>query len=189
MKPQRDVAAGDGLYAGGGFKQELAIGVHAATDTLHWFAALAEEQIDGQILIGVAQLPARLQRREAMCGELVEYDDEAIEHVRQNLCAIRARNSSGNGGDFLRQFIRAAEIDADADDITLRTGAFDVARDPKLSVSHLSAAFGLPEVCAELIQLQRQDTGLAPAARRRGDLRLGAGPMGQGFAFALGGRF
>jgi hypothetical protein len=42
---------------------------------------------------------------------------------------------------------------------------------------------------AELIQLQRQDTGLAPAARRRGDLRLGAGPMGQGFAFALGGRF
>jgi hypothetical protein len=35
----------------------------------------------------------------------------------------------------------------------LRTGAFDVARDPKVSVSHLSAAFGLPEVCAELIQL------------------------------------
>lgn len=42
---------------------------------------------------------------------------------------------------------------------------------------------------AELLELQRQDTGLAPAARRRGELRLGAGPIGQGFAFALGGRF
>ena len=37
--------------------------------------------------------------------------------------------------------------------MNLRTGAFDVTRDPKVSVSHLSAAFGLPEVCAELIQL------------------------------------
>jgi hypothetical protein len=37
--------------------------------------------------------------------------------------------------------------------MNLRTGAFDVSRDPKVSVSHLSAAFGLPEVCAELIEL------------------------------------
>jgi hypothetical protein len=37
--------------------------------------------------------------------------------------------------------------------MNLRTGAFDVARSAKVSVSHLSAAFGLPEVCAELIQL------------------------------------
>lgn len=37
--------------------------------------------------------------------------------------------------------------------MNLRTGAFDVTKDPKVSVSHLSAAFGLPEVCAELIQL------------------------------------
>ena len=37
--------------------------------------------------------------------------------------------------------------------MNLRTGAFDVKQDPKVSVSHLSAAFGLPEVCAELIQL------------------------------------
>ena len=35
----------------------------------------------------------------------------------------------------------------------LITGAFDIAKHDKLSVSHLSAAFGLPEVCAELIEL------------------------------------
>jgi hypothetical protein len=35
----------------------------------------------------------------------------------------------------------------------LVTGAFDIAKDAKISVSHLSAAFGLPEVCAELIEL------------------------------------
>jgi len=37
--------------------------------------------------------------------------------------------------------------------MNLVTGAFDISKDPKLSVSHLSAAFGLPEVCAELIEL------------------------------------
>ena len=37
--------------------------------------------------------------------------------------------------------------------MNLRTGAFDIKQDRKISVSHLSAAFGLPEVCAELIQL------------------------------------
>jgi hypothetical protein len=37
--------------------------------------------------------------------------------------------------------------------MNLRTGAFDIATDPKVNVSHLSAAFGLPEVCAELVQL------------------------------------
>ncbi len=37
--------------------------------------------------------------------------------------------------------------------MNLRTGAFDLSPNPKVSVSHLSAAFGLPEVCAELIQL------------------------------------
>jgi YetA-like protein len=37
--------------------------------------------------------------------------------------------------------------------MNLRTGAFDIATDPKVSVSHLSAAFGLPEVCAELVEL------------------------------------
>ncbi len=35
----------------------------------------------------------------------------------------------------------------------LVTGAFDISRDDSVSVSHLSAAFGLPEVCAELIEL------------------------------------
>jgi hypothetical protein len=37
--------------------------------------------------------------------------------------------------------------------MNLVTGAFDISKDPKLNVSHLSAAFGLPEVCAELIEL------------------------------------
>jgi hypothetical protein len=37
--------------------------------------------------------------------------------------------------------------------MNLVTGQFDISKDSKLSVSHLSAAFGLPEVCAELIEL------------------------------------
>jgi hypothetical protein len=37
--------------------------------------------------------------------------------------------------------------------MNLRTGAFDIATDPKVNVSHLSAVFGLPEMCAELIEL------------------------------------
>jgi hypothetical protein len=37
--------------------------------------------------------------------------------------------------------------------MNLVTGAFDRAPDDRISVSHLSAAFGLPEVCAELIEL------------------------------------
>jgi hypothetical protein len=37
--------------------------------------------------------------------------------------------------------------------LDLRTGAFDISADDRVSVSHLSAAFGLPETCAELIQL------------------------------------
>ncbi len=37
--------------------------------------------------------------------------------------------------------------------MNLVTGAFDISRDAGLNVSHLSAAFGLPEVCAELIEL------------------------------------
>ncbi|GFE86780.1 exo-rhamnogalacturonan lyase family protein [Steroidobacter agaridevorans] len=37
--------------------------------------------------------------------------------------------------------------------MNLDTGAFDIAKDKALNVSHLSAAFGLPEVCAELIEL------------------------------------
>jgi hypothetical protein len=37
--------------------------------------------------------------------------------------------------------------------MNLSTGAFDISRDSEVSVSHLSAAFGLPEVCIELIEL------------------------------------
>ena len=36
--------------------------------------------------------------------------------------------------------------------MNLVTGAFDISKDATVSVSHLSAAFGLPEVCAELIE-------------------------------------
>ena len=36
---------------------------------------------------------------------------------------------------------------------TSETGSFDISQGSKLDVSHLSAAFGLPEVCAELIEL------------------------------------
>ena len=36
--------------------------------------------------------------------------------------------------------------------LNLVTGAFDKATDNRVSVSHLSAAFGLPEICAELIE-------------------------------------
>jgi hypothetical protein len=37
--------------------------------------------------------------------------------------------------------------------LDLVSGAFDVSKSDRISVSHLSAAFGLPEVCAELIEL------------------------------------
>jgi hypothetical protein len=37
--------------------------------------------------------------------------------------------------------------------LNLTTGAFEKSRDDRINVSHLSAAFGLPEVCAELIEL------------------------------------
>lgn len=37
--------------------------------------------------------------------------------------------------------------------MNLASGAFDISADSRVSVSHLSAAFGLPEVCAELIEL------------------------------------
>ncbi len=37
--------------------------------------------------------------------------------------------------------------------LNLVTGAFDKAGDDEVSVSHLAAAFGLPEICAELIEL------------------------------------
>ena len=37
--------------------------------------------------------------------------------------------------------------------MNLTSGAFDISTDSRVSVSHLSAAFGLPEVCAELIEL------------------------------------
>jgi hypothetical protein len=37
--------------------------------------------------------------------------------------------------------------------MNLETGAFDTAGSDAISVSHLSAAFGLPEVCAELVEL------------------------------------
>jgi len=36
--------------------------------------------------------------------------------------------------------------------LNLVTGAFDKVADDRVSVSHLSAAFGLPEICAELIE-------------------------------------
>src|ERR1044072_2969001 len=39
--------------------------------------------------------------------------------------------------------------------MNLRTGAFDIATERRASASHLTAAFGLPEVCAELIELLR----------------------------------
>jgi hypothetical protein len=37
--------------------------------------------------------------------------------------------------------------------LDLVRGAFEISRSDEISVSHLSAAFGLPEVCAELIEL------------------------------------
>ncbi len=37
--------------------------------------------------------------------------------------------------------------------MNLNTGAFEISKDNSISVSHLSAAFGLPEACAELIEL------------------------------------
>jgi hypothetical protein len=40
-----------------------------------------------------------------------------------------------------------------AERMNLTTGAFDISTNPRPSVSHLAAVFGLVEVCAELVQL------------------------------------
>jgi hypothetical protein len=79
--------------------------------------------------------------------------------------------------------------------MNLRTGAFDIAREPKISVSHLSAAFGLPEVCVELIELLRVpefekawlqycELYNAPPEQQRAALGQALGPLnlGQGHA-------
>lgn len=71
--------------------------------------------------------------------------------------------------------------------MNLRTGAFDISTDPRVSVSHLSAAFGLPEVCAELLELLPDDGFTrawlqycelynAPAAEKRKVLGGGGDP-------------
>jgi hypothetical protein len=72
--------------------------------------------------------------------------------------------------------------------INLRTGAFELAPDGKINVSHLSAAFGLPEVCAELIELlsvpeferawvQYCELFNAPAEQQRAALGESLGPL------------
>ena len=37
--------------------------------------------------------------------------------------------------------------------MNLNTGAFEIAGTDKINASHLTAVFGLPEVCAELLEL------------------------------------
>lgn len=66
--------------------------------------------------------------------------------------------------------------------ITTIAGGLGLAGSAFMAVDALSSR-------AELKELQRQDTGQRALGRRRGQLRMGAGPIGQGFAFALGGRF
>jgi hypothetical protein len=72
--------------------------------------------------------------------------------------------------------------------MNLRTGAFDIATEPKINASHLSAAFGLPEVCAELIELlpvpqferawvQYCELYNAPAEQQRQVLGESLGPL------------
>jgi hypothetical protein len=83
--------------------------------------------------------------------------------------------------------------------MNLRTGAFIVDREKKISVSHLSAVFGLPEICSELIRTVPQpafrDAWLrycrlynATEAQQKAELGLSLGKLnlGQGHARLLG---
>ena len=63
--------------------------------------------------------------------------------------------------------------------LNLITGAFDKAGDDRVSVSHLSAAFGLPEICAELIEaVRRSRIRACLAAVLRAVQRAGRGTEG-----------
>lgn len=79
--------------------------------------------------------------------------------------------------------------------MNLNTGAFDIKADGRAGASHLSAAFGLPEVCAELVELlptpaferawlEYCELYNAPAEQQRQALGndLGALNLGQGHA-------
>ncbi|MET0322979.1 MAG: DUF6250 domain-containing protein, partial [Duganella sp.] len=83
--------------------------------------------------------------------------------------------------------------------MNVRTGAFIVEQEKKLSVSHLSAVFGLPEICSELIRTVPQpafrDAWLrycrlynATEAQQKAELgrSLGKLNLGQGHARLLG---
>jgi len=83
--------------------------------------------------------------------------------------------------------------------MNLRTGAFIVEKERKISVSHLSAVFGLPEICSELIRTVPQpafrDAWLrycrlynATEAQQKAELgqSLGKLNLGQGHARLLG---
>ncbi|MDC0716961.1 hypothetical protein [Nannocystis bainbridge] len=65
--------------------------------------------------------------------------------------------------------------------VTSLAGGLGLAGSAFMAVDALSSR-------AELKTLERQDTGVGKTARR-GQLHLGAGPSGQGFGVALGGRF
>ncbi|PCC72789.1 hypothetical protein SAMN02745121_01906 [Nannocystis exedens] len=66
--------------------------------------------------------------------------------------------------------------------ITSLAGGLGLAGSAFMAVDALSSR-------AELKTLERQDTGQARKTARRGQLHVGAGPSGQGFGLALGGRF
>ena len=69
------------------------------------------------------------------------------ERTRDPVMRERLRASMKTIGAQPRGFFTGGER------LNLVTGAFDIAQGNAVSVSHLSAAFGLPEVCAELIEL------------------------------------
>ncbi|MCY1065829.1 hypothetical protein OV090_13700 [Nannocystis sp. RBIL2] len=66
--------------------------------------------------------------------------------------------------------------------VTSLAGGLGLAGSAFMAVDALSSR-------AELKTLERQDTGQGRKTARRGQLHLGAGPSGQGFGVALGGRF
>jgi hypothetical protein len=73
---------------------------------------------------------------------LTEWERTGDPHIRDRLRASMRTIGAQPKGFF-----------SSASRLNLKTGAFDIVAQPRVGASHLSAAFGLPEVCAELIEL------------------------------------
>ncbi|MGC4073724.1 MAG: Tat pathway signal sequence domain protein [Nibricoccus sp.] len=102
-------------------------------------AGRARDKVDGPNLAG---LGFGTDWGSMAAAWLTEWERTGDEHSHARLLASM-RTIAGQPRGF---FTESGAMNLD-------TGAFDIAKSDRVSVSHLSAVFGLVEVCAELVQL------------------------------------